>query len=94
MPVMQIKGGKFVLFETPPDKPFTCLDTSRPPTRRRSTNRSHQAEKADADPSNLKAIDREELNRSRAAGLVWNGSGGRSKSLSTTHVRRETADAE
>jgi branched-chain amino acid transport system substrate-binding protein len=30
MPVMQIKGGKFVPFETPPGKPFTCLDTSKP----------------------------------------------------------------
>ncbi len=28
-PVMQIKGGKFVLFETPADKPFTCLDTAK-----------------------------------------------------------------
>ena len=28
-PVMQIKGGKFVLFDTPPDKPFTCLDTAK-----------------------------------------------------------------
>jgi hypothetical protein len=30
VPVMQIKDGKFVLFKTPPDKPFTCLDTSKP----------------------------------------------------------------
>ena len=30
MPIMQIKGGKFVLFDTPPDKPFTCLDTAKP----------------------------------------------------------------
>jgi branched-chain amino acid transport system substrate-binding protein len=29
MPIMQIKGGKFVLFKTPPDKPFTCLDTAK-----------------------------------------------------------------
>ncbi len=30
MPIMQIKGGKFVLYDTPPDKPFTCLDTHKP----------------------------------------------------------------
>ncbi len=29
MPVMQIKGGKFALFDTPSDKPFTCLDTAK-----------------------------------------------------------------
>jgi ABC-type branched-subunit amino acid transport system substrate-binding protein len=29
MPIMQIKGGKYVLFETPGDKPFTCLDTAK-----------------------------------------------------------------
>jgi branched-chain amino acid transport system substrate-binding protein len=29
VPVMQITGGKFVLFETPPDKPYTCLDTAK-----------------------------------------------------------------
>jgi branched-chain amino acid transport system substrate-binding protein len=29
MPVLQIKGGKFVPFETPPGKPFTCLDASK-----------------------------------------------------------------
>jgi branched-chain amino acid transport system substrate-binding protein len=29
MPIMQLKAGKFVLFETPPDKPFTCLDTAK-----------------------------------------------------------------
>ncbi len=29
MPVMQIKSGKFVLFDTPPDKPYTCLDTAK-----------------------------------------------------------------
>ena len=28
-PVMQIKGGKFVLYDTPSDKPFTCLDTAK-----------------------------------------------------------------
>jgi branched-chain amino acid transport system substrate-binding protein len=28
-PIMQIKGGKFVLYKTPPDKPFTCLDTAK-----------------------------------------------------------------
>ncbi len=28
-PVMQMKGGKFVLYKTPPDKPFTCLDTAK-----------------------------------------------------------------
>ncbi len=28
-PIMQIKGGKFVLYETPADKPFTCFDTSK-----------------------------------------------------------------
>jgi hypothetical protein len=28
-PIMQVKGGKFVLFETPADKPFTCVDTSK-----------------------------------------------------------------
>ena len=26
---MQIKGGKFVPFETPPGKPFTCLDAAK-----------------------------------------------------------------
>jgi branched-chain amino acid transport system substrate-binding protein len=30
MPILQIKGGKFVLYNTPPDKPFTCLDTTKP----------------------------------------------------------------
>jgi ABC-type branched-subunit amino acid transport system substrate-binding protein len=29
MPIMQIKGGKFVLYDTPPDKPYTCLDTAK-----------------------------------------------------------------
>jgi ABC-type branched-subunit amino acid transport system substrate-binding protein len=29
MPITQIKGGKFVLYETPPDKPYTCLDTAK-----------------------------------------------------------------
>jgi ABC-type branched-subunit amino acid transport system substrate-binding protein len=29
LPVMQIKGGKFVLFDAPPDKPWTCLDTAK-----------------------------------------------------------------
>jgi branched-chain amino acid transport system substrate-binding protein len=28
-PVMQIKGGKFVLYDTPADKPFTCLDAAK-----------------------------------------------------------------
>ncbi len=28
-PMMQIKGGKFVLYDTPADKPFTCLDTAK-----------------------------------------------------------------
>ncbi len=29
MVVMQVKGGKFVPYETPTDKPYTCLDTSK-----------------------------------------------------------------
>jgi hypothetical protein len=29
MPVMQIRGGKFVLFDTPLDKQFTCLDATK-----------------------------------------------------------------
>jgi branched-chain amino acid transport system substrate-binding protein len=28
-PIMQMKGGKFVLYKSPPDKPFTCLDTAK-----------------------------------------------------------------
>ena len=50
-PIMQIKGGKFVLFDTPADKPFTCLDTAKP--RRpdpRFTSRSHPAAPADNEP--------------------------------------------
>jgi len=29
MPVLQIKGGKFLPYETPSGKPFTCLDTAK-----------------------------------------------------------------
>lgn len=29
MPILQIKGGKYVPFETPPGKPYTCLDTAK-----------------------------------------------------------------
>jgi ABC-type branched-subunit amino acid transport system substrate-binding protein len=29
MPIMQIKGGKFVLYKGPADKPYTCLDTAK-----------------------------------------------------------------
>jgi branched-chain amino acid transport system substrate-binding protein len=29
MPIMQVKGGKFVLFNGPSDKPWTCLDTAK-----------------------------------------------------------------
>jgi branched-chain amino acid transport system substrate-binding protein len=31
-PIMQIKAGKFVLFATPPDKPFTCVDSTKDAT--------------------------------------------------------------
>jgi branched-chain amino acid transport system substrate-binding protein len=30
MPVMQIKGGTFVMYDTPDGKAFTCLDTAKP----------------------------------------------------------------